>query len=158
MRGGRGWGEGVILSSLLPPSLLRGEASSHSCSQSAGSGLVLPTGAHTPGLGIIRPPCTQARKGKAAGSLGKEERLSYSCRAELCPHFKPGLHPCPSHGSETLRSVLLAHLHSPGGVPRAGSHSARPFLPGSRQGGETRGLGGAWEYEKDPRGAQRADD
>lgn len=51
---------------------------------------------------------------------------------------------------QSLRSTLLTHLHSRGGVPLAGSHGARLLLSGSRQGREAGGSGRACEYGKHP--------
>ena len=147
--------------------------SSHSRRQPASAGLLLP---HTHPLtweGVPTPSShtltsltwervwhshrTPAGVVKEAGTAQREETFSYSCLAQLCPHFKPGPHLCLIHGSVTLRSTLLTHPSSQGGVPLAGSHSPHPqqaSSPDSRQSRDAGGSGRACGYRKGPRGAQ----
>lgn len=83
---------------------------------------VLPVGTHT----WVRahqalPHSVQDRK----GCEYKEEMFSCSCLAQLCPHLKPGLRPCPKFMGQRLSGVLFSRTST----LEVGSHWQVPTAP-----------------------------
>lgn len=85
------------------------------------------------GREVSRSLPAQAGVARLPSAAQKAELFSCSRLAQLCFHFKPGPHPGPIHGSATLKSILLTHLNSRGGVQLGGSHSPHPLEASSAQ-------------------------
>lgn len=124
----------------------KGADSPHSCSLPASSGLPFLTGTHAPGGELSRSPSLgQDGEGSWYSLGGRKHSATPAWHSSAL-----GPHPCPTHGSVTLKSTRLTHLNSQGEVPLVGSHSTHPRQASSPSSGQGR----ACEHRKDPRGTQ----